>query len=299
MHRRTLLAAAASLAAGITARPAAGVAMRRHMTVSPPKMDGAPGSSPMIRIGAMPGIGASINGRGPYTFGIDTGADGFVHLSSQLAQALALPVIGEAMASDPSGKNPIHIRRFKISALQLAGVTFKDLDAEGMPPLPGAAKLLDGILGMDLFDALTLSLDFKKGEVGLSSLPAPAADGRSVFAYEPGPTIRLPVTIGAATYEADLDTGNMGSPLLFPTEWIARLPTHGAPQKRGIAHSISQTVQMYAVPLDAPARVGAVLLPASEVAYPNVAPVANIGSKALQGMVVRIDRANRRVQFET
>ena len=264
---------------------------------SPPRSTGAPAVAPMLSVRSMPAVAVTIDGKGPYTFGIDTGADGYVHIAEPLAQHLGLAVVGKDITADPTGKNPIPILRYRVGAFVLAGVTFHDIIGDGLPAIAGHALPFDGVIGMDLFDAFTLTLDFKRREVALSTEPAPAADGVSIFTYQPGPTMRLPVTIGAATYEADLDTGNMGAPLIFPAEWIARLPTNGPPKLRGEAHSVSQTVKIYSVPIDAAVRVGGVALPATEVDYPNVASVANIGSKALQSMTVRIDRVNHRVQL--
>jgi hypothetical protein len=299
MRRRT------ALIAGLFALSTPGWALAqrrvlmRHPAFSAPPWTGEPGVAPMVMVRTMPAVEVTIDGQGPFTLGIDTGADGYVHLSETLARTLGLPVVGEGFTSDPTGKNPVSIRKYRTNVLTFAGVTFHDVRAEGMPQPPAQTQLFDGLLGMDLFDDLTLKLDFKARQVGLSILPTPPADGASIFSYPPGPTIRLPLTIGHATFEADLDTGNMGAALVFPSAWIGRLPTHGPPRERGIAHTVSQAVQMYSVSLDATAHVGGIILPASEVDYPNVAPVANIGSKALAEMIVRIDRPNRRVQLVT
>lgn len=65
----------------------------------------------------------------------------------------------------------------------------------------------------------------------------------------------------------------------------------------GVAHTISNTIQMKAEPIAGVALVGDVPLAANEVGFPSVINMANIGSLALSNLEVRIDPKNHRVQL--
>lgn len=283
---------AAPLAATLAAAPHV-----IHPTFGPPLATGEPGVAPMLLHGAMPAVAVTIDGKGPFTLGIDTGAPGYLSVTKAIAQAIGLKVAGLGVAVDPSGRNPIPITRYHVGAATLAGLTFHDVEAEEQPVLGGNGPALDGVLGMNLFDGYTLVLDFKQRQVGLSTLRLPPADGLTVLDYPPGGLIRLDVRIGDVVLPAHLDTGQQITALMAPADQIPRLATRGQPRKIGEAHTVSETIEMFAVGLDAPVRVGAVPLPVTEVAYPTVVPVANIGSMALQAMTLRIDRPSRRLQL--
>ena len=297
MRRRTLiLATAAALAAPLTA-----FATRDHHvrpSFPAPKVSGAPGQTAMLFAGVMPVVAATIDGKGPFKLAIDTGSPGYLSLNAPIAQALGLKVSGKAIQVDPSGRNPVTMDRYKLDALALAGLTFHDLEVEGMPAIGGKAPPFDGILGMNLFDAHTLVLDFKGKVVGVSTARLPAADGAAVIAYPPGPLIQLPVAIGGTTLQAHLDTGQQIAGLMVPTTALPRLAVHGEPRRLGVAHTVSEAYDLFAVGIDAAVKVGATPLPVTEVAYPTVVPVANIGARALAGMTVAIDRPSRTVRLQ-
>jgi len=50
-------------------------------------------------------IEAKVNGKGPFRFQVDTGYGGMIEVTPAIAKTLALPVIGESISGDPSGKN--------------------------------------------------------------------------------------------------------------------------------------------------------------------------------------------------
>ena len=56
-------------------------------------------------------------------------------------------------------------------------------------------------------------------------------------------------------------------------------------------------MEIKAVDLAVPVRVGDTELPVTSVAYPSVAPPGNLGSLALQTMAVTLDYANARVRI--
>jgi hypothetical protein len=247
---------------------------------------------------SMPAVQATIGGQGPLTLGIDTGYPATLTLADAAAQRLGLRTVGQAQASDPSGRNPIAINVYRAGEVRIGGLTIPGLDVTGGGAGPTAIGL-DGVLGMGLFRDCTLVLDFAGRKVAVTHAGLPAPDGQTIFAVTASPFFELPLQIGQAAVLAHLDTGQTRSALLVPQETLSRLATRGAPRSIGQAHTISQTFDIFAVGLAAAVRLGGVTFPVTEVGYPTPVPIANLGSLALQGMKVSLDQRTARLRFET
>src|SRR5579871_6750358 len=63
----------------------------------------SPYSAPLELIHDKPYVAVMVNGRGPYRFLVDTGTGTEALVSPELANELALPVVGHARLTDPSG----------------------------------------------------------------------------------------------------------------------------------------------------------------------------------------------------
>jgi len=291
-RRTVVLAAGAAVVA-----PSATLAAPKMPQMPPARMHGEPGVLPMVEDWTLPAVEATVHGKGPFRFGLDTGAPGGLHLGSRAAAALALQPAGWTRVGDPSGKKPLRTPVYPPQTIGLGRLTFDGVETDGFPDVPGPGPAIDGLLGMDIFDALTLTLDFKRRAVGFSRQALPPPDSVSVLAYPPGPFIVVPLAIGGVTVEAVVDTGQIRAPLMAPEAMVARLPTRGSPRSFGIAHTVSQTLTLYAVALEGSVRLGGVALPVTEVVYPTVTSLANVGAKALQDTTLTIDRASHRVRL--
>src|SRR5216684_1361709 len=65
---------------------------------------------PMDLTNHVPVIEAKVNGKGPFRFAVDSGDGGMIQVTPALEEKLGLPVIGEAISGDPSGKNQKTVR---------------------------------------------------------------------------------------------------------------------------------------------------------------------------------------------
>jgi hypothetical protein len=249
-------------------------------------------------VAGMPTILATINGRGPYRFGIDTGAAGYLRVSPALAQALDLQQVGEARAGDPSGRNPIVIPLYQVESLAFGGLTFTGISTTPLPQLGPRTAQVDGIIGIGFFEHLLLAIDY--GALRLRAGPGalPPANGRDVVDISFDRTlISVPLRIGETVRNVHLDTGNTAQPLFLPAEAVAALPTRGAPRPAGRARTVSQEIELHSLDLAVPVSIGATPLPVATVSYPAAAPPGNIGSLALAGMALTIDYANARLRI--
>jgi len=168
--------------------------------------------------------------------------------------------------------------------------------AAAMTPRTGG---IDGVIGMGLLKEFVLTIDYPGRALALDKGELPAADGRHVFDYQPGRVIIVPVKVGDVEIPVHLDTGNARHPLIVSADLVPKLATRGEPRAIGQGHTVSNTVDMFAIDVTAPVRIGEVILPIKEISYPAVAPGGNLGTLGLLGVVLRVDQKNRRVSFTT
>ncbi|MFI4950806.1 MAG: hypothetical protein ACHP7A_07175, partial [Caulobacterales bacterium] len=212
-------------------------------------------------------------------------AVGEAGLTEGVVAALGLPRIGQALSTDPSGRNPITIPLYRLDNLAVGGVAATGWLATGSPPMRGALATLDGIIGLDAFPGFVVTLDYAAGRFSLRRGALPPADGKTIFAYRDSIPV-VPLTIEGRTLEAHLDTGNVRLALMAPESFTAGLKNHAQARAIGQAHTVNNTIDLFSVDLAGPARIGEVALTADSVGYPSVIPIANVGSPALQGLGV-------------
>src|SRR5882724_1233224 len=81
---------------------ASGHARQAHSADSAAKL---PIEIPMRLDSGMAAIELTVNGKGPFLFAIDTGAEGGPRLDSSLVEKLGLKPSGQIREGDPSGRN--------------------------------------------------------------------------------------------------------------------------------------------------------------------------------------------------
>lgn len=131
-----------------------------------------------------------INGRGPFAFVVDTGANSSV-LSQDVADACGLIPAGAApvhgiLASTPAAL--MQVDRFEVGGLRSARLR--------LPALPRGALGADGLLGLDVLRDRRMLLDFRARTFDI----APSRDGLPVKPADSASRIRsprAPVTVAA------------------------------------------------------------------------------------------------------
>ena len=276
-------------------RPPMGPAPHMMMGPPPAPITGKAVSIPITFTAGMPTIEITVNGKGPFRVGFDTGAPGGVHIGEAAATAAGLQPVGEALAADPSGRNPQRMKVYGQARVGFGDRVFTSF-ATGMPALaPGKLDELQGIAGLDVFGGALVTIDYGKAVMTVEPGSLPEPDGRTVFAYQ-GPIPMLKVSVEGRVMDAHLDTGNVRAPVIVTTDFAEGLSGKAAASPAGVSHTVSSAIPMFAVKLAGPPKVGDVALAVSEAQYPSVAPIGNVGSLALTGLVVRIDTLHRRVQ---
>lgn len=265
--------------------------VRRPMNVPPVRVEGSCAAVPMRLSPHIPMVDVTINGRGPYRFLIETGAQGHGRITPSVAEALGLPRIGEVRTPAPGGATatrPV----WGVESLQIGGITLRDVQLVAAPVLPGLPEN-DGMLGINLFRELTLAIDYGNGAASIrrdllsGGVPADFSNGLT----------SIQVEIAGRTFPAAIDTGNAAAPLFLPEADARALPLAGPAVERGRARTSFSDMVIMEAPLSAPVTVGGATLPVRAVSWPPARGVGNLGSRGLTGMLVEIDRRSGRASI--
>jgi aspartyl protease len=275
---------------------ASGHAQQANSTDSAPKF---PIEIPLRLDGDMPVIEVMVNGKGPFLFAIDTGAEGGPRLDSSLVEKLGLKPSGQIREGDPSGRNPRMAETVKLDSIEVGGLRFTGVDATSRnyknSPRPLAA---DGIIGLGLFPDYLLTLDFPGKVVRISRGELPKADGLEILDYknEHGvPLIEL--NVGSTKINAHLDSGNMIGAFVLPTSFVEKLTPTSKPIVVGKARSASGEMEIKQVQINEMVRLGRHEFPDATITFPALSDIGNVGAKILSQFVVTFDQQHQRVRL--
>lgn len=233
---------------------------------------------------------ARVNGAGPHTFAIDTGASGLGCADASLKAALGLEVIGAVRNSDgfmAACADTVHP-----DPLDAGGVVRADLDVitrDYSSKAPEGAEIA-GIIGRDVVADGLLVIDFPGRTVSFGRSRSVPANTLGALAYER--PFRVPVMIGGHLVEANLDTG-AGAAMVFPRALHGTVA--GGPLEAAGQGSLSNT----AISLDrgrllSLVRIGDLAVPDIEVHVPDEFPELFAGAEALHRHVLAFDPRTQR-----
>ncbi len=157
-----------------------------------------------------------LNGRGPYSFVVDTGANRSV-VSRELAATLNLPSAGEVEVHGIAGAEPapmVGLRTFRVGETSTVGLV--------LPTLPRGKLGADGLLGVDVLRGRRVFLDFAANrfeiapssvgtEIGRqnnSRIPNQLDPVRVPAQYRFGQLVILDAEVGGVRVSAFIDSGS-------------------------------------------------------------------------------------------
>ena len=253
-------------------------------------------SAPMELRRNHPFVQVMVNGKGPFTFGIDTGTAAQALAFPSLIQKLGLPVTGETEMGDPSGKNTRKVPTVLIDSVQLAGIEFKKITAAETDPLPGLDDGTDGTLGFGLFREYLLTLDYPHQQVTLARGILPPADRDRILPFRmPDDIPVVELTIGSQTVAAHLDSRGMG--LSLPERVAQSLKFAADPVLLGKMRTPTSEFEIKGAQLASDIQLGGYTFSKPFIEINPAFPVANFGSSALRNFSVTFDQKNKLVQF--
>jgi clan AA aspartic protease (TIGR02281 family) len=160
LPRRDLLT---SLGATAVAAALPGSMARAQDRTAPLPADALPPISLLANLFTRVAAAVTINGQGPFTFVIDTGA-GSTAVADTVAAQLALPAREPLLVHGITGA--ARTASVEVDRLQLGGIGFRRLRC---PVISREQLGADGLLGLDVLGRFRLSFNIEQQAVGLSS----------------------------------------------------------------------------------------------------------------------------------
>lgn len=270
-----------------------------------------------------------INGKGPFDFVVDTGANRTV-VATDVAESLNLPAAGKAQIHGIAGVEPSQTAL--IETLTVGRVSSKRLRA---PLLPRSRLGAAGLMGVDVLKSRRVLIDFirntltiSRAEDGEVRVQQNVADGRlhdarSAYAaldgvvivparYRFGQLIIIDADMGGTPVTAFLDSGSqntVGNMKLFQQ---LRLAATGLPPQTSVVELISATGQKASGQFSSvpPLRMGGLSIGNLSAVFADLhifklwelddRPAILVGVDVMRHFdAIELDFANRRVLFRT
>lgn len=267
-----------------------------HSADAPPKM---PIEIPMKTDGGMPTIELKVNGKGPFVFGIDTGAQGGARIDSSLMEKLALKPSGQVQATDGSGRNPQMAEMVKLDSVEIGNLRLTDVTAGSRNYRNSPRPLnVDGILGLSVFSDYLVTLDYPAKVLRIDRGELPKADGAEILDYKSkGGIPLLELSVGGTKIDAHLDSGNMIGAFVLPTAFAEKLTRASEPVVVGRARSASGDMEIKQVQVKDVIRLGRHEFAEPTITYPALSDIGNVGARTLSQFVITFDQQHERIRL--
>ena len=254
---------------------------------------------PLRMEGGMPAIELMVNGRGPFLFGIDTGAQGGSRIDTSLVEKLQLKSSGQVQATDGSGRSPQTVDTVRLDSVAIGNLRFSGVTAgsRNFKNSPRPLKI-DGIVGLSLFSEYLVTLDFPKKLLRFERGELPKSDGAEILDYknEHGvPSVEL--NVGTTKIIAHLDSGNSIGAFVLPTAFVEKLTQAAEPVVVGRARSASGEMEIKQVQIKELVRLGRHEFPDATITYPALSDIGNVGAKILSQFALNFDQQHQRVRL--
>ena len=246
-----------------------------------------PGDSvavPLVGGPTLPLVEVGVNGTGPYRFLIDLGSN-VTLLRRNVVDASRSTVLVERTTSDI-----VHVAAIALGDARLEDVTVASYDELDV----------DGVLGYNVLQYSSFTLDFPGQRLVLHRSSLPPADGRTVFSYQlVGRMPYISVRLGLDSLLLNLDTG-ASEWMTVPPSWQSSLPWEAVPVPgRRTFNNQTGSTQVLEGRLAGTLRFGELTI-ISPLVYVNPdAEDAWLGAAAMAGAVWTFDPQQRRVQVRT
>lgn len=239
-----------------------------------------------------------LNGKGPFPFLFDTGAQGSV-MDLTFAGEQGFEFGEEVMVGSPGGAGRPG-RRVTIGSIELEGLTIKGLTSiafDGLP-FPRTADSPRGVLGPYSLAGLLITLDYPRETLTFTRGVLPEPDGQEIFGWEGRQRLpEIPIVVGGESVTVHLDTGSSGG-VSVPTALAPRLSLEGPLTDAGYAQTVDQVRGVRAGRLRGEVRLGRFTVENPMLTFVDMgAGVGNVGVGILGTLAITVDPAHRRLRL--
>jgi hypothetical protein len=251
----------------------------------------APVEVPMLNVGTeqspLPGVEVMVNGRGPFRFGIETGAR-FLIITADAAERAGLGT------ESPGATPELHVDSITVVAMLLGDIHVSVLSR--------APRGVDGLLGLPAFENLLLTIDYPHTRIRFERDSLPAADGATILPLQRVSDFwGLPVSYAGHPMTTVLDTRSTGAFSLDP-KVIPILPWTAEPVVVGRAGGAGNpTTEIKAGTLNGNVALGQYRITNPFLTLHQLPPdfpsEPRIGAVALKNFVLTLDQRHARVRL--
>jgi hypothetical protein len=244
-------------------------------------------------------VDVTINGKGPFPFIFDTGAQGSV-LDLPFARDQGFELGAEVRVGSPNGGGRPG-QMVTLDRVALGGLTFRGMQSvafEGLP-FPRTATSPRGVIGPYSLGGLLVALDYPHERLIFTRGALPDPDGREVFGWDAGQQLPLiPISVAGHSINVHLDSGAMNG-LSLPTELAKDLPLASPPVKMGHTKGVDHESVVTGAPLNGTVTIGRYTLDHPTVLFGDFfKTTGNVGPPILRQFKLTIDPAHRRLELE-
>lgn len=254
---------------------------------------------PMKRVDGRILVDAMLDGRGPFSFIFDTGAQGAV-MDLAFAREQGLELGQEITVGSPGGGGRpgylVTMQKLAIGGLTMSNVPCVAFD--GMP-FPRSATSPSGVLGPYSLNGLLITLDYPHESLVFRRGALSEPDGREVFGWNRGQGLpEIPAAVGGQPVVVHLDSGSSGG-LSVPTALADRLALDGPLMDMGFAKLVDQVKPVRGARLQGAFTIGRYTLEHPTVRFLDMGKgFCNVGAMVISQFSITIDPANTRLRLE-
>ncbi len=258
---------------------------------------------PLDSAASRPTIQAKINGKGPFLFVFDTGAQGFI-IHEDLAKELGLPVVGKDTMGDPSNPDAIEVDQVRVESVDIDQVSLSGVTAISWAPPAQMKNHMKGrgVFGLNMLSAFLVTFDYPGSKIVIENGSLSARDGQNVVAWRAKddglPTLKL--AVGDVTFDAHIDSGAPGK-LTLPENAREKFSYVDEPVVVGHGRTVNSEFKVWRGTLDGKVKLGTFIVNNPDLSFVSMLDstgFANIGSAFLRDFVVTFDHKSRLVRFK-
>jgi hypothetical protein len=243
-----------------------------------------------------PVIALTIDGKGPFDFIFDTGAQISV-VDPALAAKLRLEEVGQVSVGSPAHRSNTPSALFKAhrvaaGALEISGLVMVGL---GLPfSEPNAPK---GVLSPAQFAGYLVTFDYPHKHIVVTAGSLPEPDGSTIFAYAPDrPVPALPISVAGKSMDVDLDLGSSGG-LTLPSAYAGQLSLNAAPVPVKSVRVVEGKILATAGTLKGTLAIGRYKIEHPRIVFADVGPMGSIGAGLMHRFAITLDIKDRRIRL--
>lgn len=235
-------------------------------------------------------LDVEVNGSGPFTFALDTGASGIGRADSSLVAELALPPAGQGETSD--GVNTAEVEMVNIASLALGGLVRRDavVITRDYRSRVSPEAAFSGILGREFFADGLLMIDFPARRIAFRRDQEMPAGQAGSLSYERA--FRIPVMLGEMATTGNIDTG-ADVTLVIPGPLYRQLDDVPPTQAAGGGSLTNTRIASSSATIAGPVQIGRATLTQVDVRIAEEFPELLVGAHALKDHVVLIDQRHQ------